>query len=1191
MQRSLGTFVRLVLVAVATVALPTGVGAQQGAAGGQGQPPEGLPQELTFDGLFTVRYPANWSELPSVYRNSRTLVSVPKSEHGKLSAVNNAYGAGERVARVMITIEQRLSHDEAVQRLREIANSYSTPATFLEIGGWPALEQSRVEQRPLKGASPLLQQPPQSQSPALPPERLTRHKTTAIAAGTLLIRLEASMPPQGSEPLERDTEAIGRSVRLSGGAAQGPAPGATAASVTSLRDAEGTRSTVPADTVIRIPSSDAGASGDSTDAGQPAPGFPARAVTGGSELEVAASSNGRYVVVGTNGGWANSQDAGRTWSATTGVACPGGFTSCNGDPSVAVGKSGAFYAAIIGWPTGTNRQDPAGTASTVVLRSTNNGQSFSFVTNAVVCNNGGAGSCFPDQEHITADRLLAGSGGDQVYSTWRNFDAADQDPAIVCSQDNGSTWSGVVNVGSGAVPRIGIGGDGFVYVVYRSGGNVMLNKYSPCSAGMTQQAGFPQTVTAVTDVTCPVAGLDRCNDGNILSSHTVAVDDVNPAHVYVAYATNTSAGVNENVLVRASIDGGLTWAAGRVTQVNTTGNARRYMPWACAVGGTAYVTWYDHRFAIPAITTDLADFFGGSAKLDASNDLLPGAEFRISSVSDPLCASGWPCAPRATGDSESCPTQPQLAGVCLDGAGNGSGQRCDFTTGPACPAGESCNLGGGCPKYGDYNGNACAGGRLFMAWASATAPTGVTPASTGIDTFTDSKVVCCVPQIQTAGALNFGSTCSNEPVSKELQICNQGKALLQVTGITSSSSRYAVATPNPGYPMDITEGNCQTLEVTFTPNAPGTANATLTIASNDPAFPTVTVNLTGSSGAPDVEVTGSGQFGNVCATVAEERTISVCNTGSCPLNVTSAIVVQQGSDAACTDFTIINNPFAGSVDGGSCVPLTVKYTPTSLGSQSCRLKVTSDDPDEPAVYIPLTGNTPSPLITVTPDQFFPATVIQSVGACQSSLLFPVANTGTCPATVQSITIGGENASNYSLAGAPGIPITLNPGEQVGDGTLKTVFKPDVLDRDRLGSVSVTWLSNPIANTTTTDTRLMCGEGTLTGARVLVRLAGVAVPVVEKLSIQRLTANRNRPIVDTVGTFQNLALQTWTPAAGTSCQAFSYHKEFGTVSNASMLAPGSYTVTATVVINKKRMTKTVSFDAETCTFNPTVVIDF
>src|SRR5262245_53968254 len=211
MPRSIAAFSRWVFTVMAFW-LPASLYAQAPGAQGQGKP-EDLPQELSFDGRFTVRFPANWSELPSVYRNSKTLVSVSKSEHGNLSAVKNAYGLSARIARVMITIEERRSHDEAVQRLREIASSFPTQATFLEIGGWPALEQSRLELRPLKGASPLMQQP--ASQLIQPDDRLTFHKATVIAADTLVIRLEGSMPPKGNEQLQRDVEAIGRSVRLS----------------------------------------------------------------------------------------------------------------------------------------------------------------------------------------------------------------------------------------------------------------------------------------------------------------------------------------------------------------------------------------------------------------------------------------------------------------------------------------------------------------------------------------------------------------------------------------------------------------------------------------------------------------------------------------------------------------------------------------------------------------------------------------------------------------------------------------------------------------------------------------------------------------------------------------------------------------------------------------------------------------
>src|SRR5439155_11582049 len=110
-----------------------------------------------------------------------------------------------------------------------------------------------------------------------------------------------------------------------------------------------------------------------------------------------------------------------------------------------------------------------------------------------------------------------------------------------------------------------------------------------------------------------------------------------------------------------------------------------------------------------------------------------------------------PAATDNTNDSESCSVQPQLGGACCiaaeigrDGRCNppvmtASGlERCDFTTTvcPISPGGlaQTCAAQRGAPKYGDYNGSACSGGRFYMVWASATAP-GSIAASTSIDPF------------------------------------------------------------------------------------------------------------------------------------------------------------------------------------------------------------------------------------------------------------------------------------------------------------------------------------------------------------------------------------------------------------------------------------------------------------------------
>jgi hypothetical protein len=321
----------------------------------------------------------------------------------------------------------------------------------------------------------------------------------------------------------------------------------------------------------------------------------------------------------------------------------------------------------------------------------------------------GPGICFPDQEHIVADNINAAPGGDQVYSVWRNFLPAGTatscsfgsgfvTAALVCSANNGASWTAPTLMPGGSdFPRAAVGPDGFVYVAYRSGGNVMLNKFSSCSSGLVEQLGFPVTVSAFSDVVCPVAGLDRCNDGNVLSSPMVALDDANASHVFVAFSTNTAAN-NEDVEVRDSIDGGLTFP--RVVNTNTATTGRRYMPWICSLGGTAFVSWYDRRTATAA-APDATNYFLGSAFV-REGTLQAGGEENLTVNSDRECATGFPCGARSPADFTACSTTGTVAG--------------------------------GCPKYGDYNGNACAGGRIYTAWASATAPPGL-PAVTGLTVF------------------------------------------------------------------------------------------------------------------------------------------------------------------------------------------------------------------------------------------------------------------------------------------------------------------------------------------------------------------------------------------------------------------------------------------------------------------------
>jgi hypothetical protein len=1140
---------------------------------------------------YVLRYSSDWSPGPASFANAKRLIARPTGYH--------TASPGAEPAWMLITTEAPKNHAEGLRRLAGIASEVREGATttFLKIGGWPGLQRRHL--RPLE-------QPSRGGEEGDESERMSLRITTAVAAGDLIVRVETWVVPP-DPALADEVEAIGRSLTFPRITEQSINVDQEIRDLKSGFDRKRDVSVVLPENSPREPMSIAPATIEDNEGATLRVEGPAGGTD--SEIEVAVSGNGQTIVIGNNSrDFATSTDGGKTFPTTGTIPVPAGFFAVNGDPSLAWGQSGTFYYAYIGFPDTAPASNARDECSTAVNSSATGSNFNNFVGNAVYCNDTGT-ACFPDQEHIAADRVNAAPGGDQVYSVWRHFggtctNAAGSTPSIVCSQNSGQNWTAVATIAGAAggdFPRVTVGQDGFVYAVWIAGGNVMLQKYSSCANGLAAQFGVPTTVGAVTSVGCPVPGVDRCNGRNTLASPVAAVDDTNPNHVYVAFATNTAAG-NENVLVRDSIDGGATFPGARVVQLNAAIPAPRFMPWVCATSGNAFVTWYDRRAATPCpappclTPNDTTEFFGGSAFLDGGGNLAAGPEFRISTVSDQqCCASGtnaacpnaWPSGVNATGDSESCWAQPQLGGRCGTVtpccATTDSANSCDFTSGPACPAGETCRVGRGQPKYGDYNGNACSAGRLVAAWASSTSPATITPASTDVDVFVSVAVVGNVPVITVPGNVQLPDTCVGSTSTVTLNVCNTGKANLEVTSITDNSTQFAVTTPSSGYPVVISPDFCFPFQVTFTPTSSGPKSATITINSNDPLNPSVQVQATGNAGVPDVRISGSTDFGNVCAGAQAEKIVNVCNVGKCNLNVISAAF-----DPPCPDFTLINNPFPAPVSPDFCAPLTIRFTPTSSGAKSCTLKITTDDPDTPIINLTVTGNTPSASIDVPPDQSFPPEVIQSVGACSTKQPFPISNTGTCPLTITNIVLGGENVSDFGMSGLPSFPIILEPGHIVGEGDFKTVFAPTVVDRDRIGSLTVTYVSDAINGGTTNVERALCGEGVRTGARVLVTVGGSPLATVDSIHLQRLTANRNRKILDTVDNVKNVALVTVDP--GGVCPTFQYHREYGTVSNPIQLAPGSYTVTVTARVNGKNLKKTVAFDVQTCDFNQNIVVD-
>ncbi len=1018
---------------------------------------------------LTMSIPQQWSAKPQTFQNTQSLINVAAGDPG----------SGDVWLRVYL--EERLDHEDALKQLREFASlAKGKDRRIFTVGGWPALQMIRTEWRPRPDHAQLVD------------DLQVLRIRTLVAVGSKVVIFNAALPADASAALQTQVTDMIASVRFSEQAdaetvrqeLDGLAPAFNS------RPGRGPGSGKAIGTPLR-----------EYDAFAYSEGANARISTNGfGELEIAVDPTGQHVVVALQSRrWVSSNDGGSTFPNS------GRVGAGNGDPSVGWGQSGRFYQAWIhnGCNGSTIYQTspvpvpdvdgnpgpdpiPNGMDCTGIARSDDNGVSFqtNTVNPAVICVGRAAagfpdnpGECFPDQEHIAVDRVNPGDtpGDDQVYSTWRNFNPMDQSATLVCSSDSGVTWSAPQMVGPGdeVFPRITVGPDGFVYVAtYNGAGMFRLYKYTSCVNGLTPVAGFPANVQAGDFYQCPFAGHDRCDQDP--TSQTAIVDDFDPNHVYYALVDDAGNGTSgdSNIRVHDSTDGGMNFT--RVVQANAATPARRIMPWLCTTGSDAVVTWYEQSGALPS---DATDYKGSRVGDDGGGSLVAKETFTISEVPDTWCDTGWACGTRwgntdnqTSNASEACPTQPQIAGICRSPDGdntNDSGIFCDFSDDdgvtftnclPAAssPSGldEICQTRGGCPKYGDYNGNACTAGKLFAAWASANAPAGLLPPDTATNPgvlFDVLNMETDLPVVTVPGSVVFGATCSGDESLATLEVCNTGGSNLQVDTIMSDNADFAVTVPSSGFPVTISPDFCFPFEVSYTPSGSGDDSGTLTVPSDDPYRPTVSVDVSGTGDEPAIVTVLEEDFGDVCLGDNSTRQLTILNDSACDFQITSLSL----PDADFSIATVMSTPF--TLAGGESVSAEIDFIPVGdVGPASGTLSIghTAANTASPK-NISVQGNSPSAVVN---------TFIANAGAfgnvCAGDLLdlnLTVQNDGACPLEIEAVTLSGADAADFEQPAGNAAGTVVAAGNSV---LIPIRFAPSAFDADppatRTANVVLDW---------------------------------------------------------------------------------------------------------------------------------------
>ena len=314
---------------------------------------------------------------------------------------------------------------------------------------------------------------------------------------------------------------------------------------------------------------------------------------------------------------------------------------------------------------------------------------------------------------------------------------------------------------------------------------------------------------------------------------------------------------------------------------------------------------------------------------------------------------------------------------------------------------------------------------------------------------------------------DFGNVATSRVITYTIQ--NTGTTALTISSIVSSgthASDFVVSS----IPTSVAAGGSATFDVTFTPSATGTRNATITINNNNCNRAVYDFAVQGTqSAAPEINLQGNGNnivsgtgttsvandtnFGSIleCGTNNNPNTFTIQNTGTGALSVTNITVT--GTNAA--DFTLSGLPtFPATVAVSGTQTFTVTFNPSATGNRTALVTITNNDTDEGTYTFAINGNgladATNPTITAPTN----VTVNTDAGLC----------------TASGVALGTPTGSDN--CGTP-------------------TFTNDATPPFAIGTTTVTWTATDASGNTATATQTV----TVTGTREI-NILGNAVSIVD-----------------------------------------------------------------------------------------------
>ncbi len=333
--------------------------------------------------------------------------------------------------------------------------------------------------------------------------------------------------------------------------------------------------------------------------------------------------------------------------------------------------------------------------------------------------------------------------------------------------------------------------------------------------------------------------------------------------------------------------------------------------------------------------------------------------------------------------------------------------------------------------------------------------------ATGVGRVAASPPPSTAPAILLPDSLIMDSTAVGSSNQKIAAITNTGTASLAVTAVTVSGMDASVFSVSPANAA-VAVGASQAVTVRFAPTSTGNKSAILIVNHNAAGSPdTIRVKGVGKAppSAPLFSVSPvSLAMDSVLLGFTSQKTFTVSNLGALALNVSSVTV--SGTDPS--QFSVL--PTSASIGVGSSQIFILTFAPTSAGAKSASLKLAhnaASSPDSVAVAGIGKAPPPVPLFAVAPT----ALVMDSTNVGSTSQkTVTITNSGAATLVVSSTTLGGVNASRFSV-----LPTSANVSAGASQIFILT-FTPDSAGTK---SASLVFTYNAISSPSTV---VLSGEG-------------------------------------------------------------------------------------------------------------------